>query len=126
MQKPTLSTSDFSILKETINNLPSHLKTKEIGAFMQEINRAELIADELITDDIIRINSKFEVLDTKTNKSYTYTLTWPQKANLATGLISVLSPLGIALIGFKEGSTVEWTLPGGLKQLKINKVTQLQ
>ena len=47
----------------------------------------------------------------------------PKDANLAENKISVFSPLSVALIGFREGASVDWVLPGGLRKIKILKVT---
>ena len=49
-------------------------------------------------------------------------LVLPHQADLKQNRISILSPLGVALIGFRQGMTVEWTLPGGLKKLQIIRV----
>lgn len=46
----------------------------------------------------------------------------PHFADLKQFKISILSPLGVAMIGFRQGMTVEWTLPGGRKKLQINQV----
>jgi len=46
-------------------------------------------------------------------------LTLPKYANLEEKKLSVLSPLGVALIGFQQGMEIEWHLPAGLKKFKI-------
>jgi regulator of nucleoside diphosphate kinase len=47
------------------------------------------------------------------------------EADLNAGRISVLAPLGTALLGYREGDEVEWQMPGGLRQLRIERVRRL-
>ncbi|MBC6366869.1 GreA/GreB family elongation factor [Algoriphagus sp. AK58] len=120
--KPILSISDYKTIHTLLQNLPSHLKGKEVSQLQHEIKSAEIIADESISEDIIQLNSKFEVKELGSGKTMNFQLVLPHQANLNQNRISVLSPLGVALIGFRQGMTVEWVLPGGLKKLQINRV----
>ncbi len=117
--KPIISHKDYQTLRNLVNGYPEHLKTKEIGQLMEELDRAEKVDESALDIDIIKINSVFEAEDINTGKILKLTLTLPHQANLKEQKISVLSPLGVALIGFRKGMTVEWQLPGGMKTLKI-------
>lgn len=117
--KPIISNSDYSTLKSLITNCPQHFKSKEIGQLAEELDRADIVADKKIEADIIQLNSRFEAEDIVTKKRWKLMLTLPAQANLKDQKISVFSPLGVALIGFKKGMVIQWTLPGGLKQIKI-------
>ena len=120
--KPILTKSDFNTIKELILNTPSHLITKEISLLAKEIELAKKVPDAKIDPQVIRINSHFEVQDTASGKLLNFQLTLPKFGNLAEKKLSVLSPLGVALIGFQEGMEIEWNLPGGLKKFKILSV----
>jgi regulator of nucleoside diphosphate kinase len=52
-----------------------------------------------------------------------YTITFPDRANVEEKRLSILAPIGTALIGFREGGVVTWNTPGGVRQLKIRRVT---
>ncbi|MBX2922286.1 MAG: GreA/GreB family elongation factor [Chitinophagaceae bacterium] len=117
--KPIISNSDYSTLKSLISNCPQHLKSKEISQLAAELDKADIVADKKLEKDIIRLNSLFEAEDTGTKKTMKFMLTLPGQANLKDQKISVFSPLGVALIGFKKGMTIQWALPGGLKKIKI-------
>ncbi len=52
-------------------------------------------------------------------KEMDFTLTLPEHADMGRKKISILSPLGVALIGFRQGMTIDWEFPGGLKKIKI-------
>lgn len=120
--KPIISNKDYQALKTLITGYPDNLKSKEIGQLMEELERADIVDEEALDDDIIRLNSSFEAEDVATKKIWKLTLTLPQQANVKEQKISVFSPLGVALIGFRKGMTVKWALPGGMKTLKILNV----
>ncbi|MBX2908798.1 MAG: GreA/GreB family elongation factor [Chitinophagales bacterium] len=120
--KPIITRTDYDTLRNTIMFLPPMQKTKEVQLLFEELQSGDLISDSEIKPDVIRLNSYFEVEDEKTKKVLGYTITLPNDANLQEKKISVLSPLGIALIGFSEGMLVDCALPAGNKKLKILKV----
>lgn len=120
--KPIISNKDYHTLKALITSYPDNLKSKEIGQLMEELERAEVVEESELDDDVIRLNSSFEAEDVVTKKLWKLTVTLPQQANIKEQKISVFSPLGVALIGFKKGMTVKWALPGGMKTLKILNV----
>lgn len=117
--KPVISNSDYTTLRSLIVNCPQHLKTKEIGQLMDELNKAEVVTDKKLGNDVIKINSLFEAEDMSSKKKWKLMLTLPGEANLKEQKISVFSPLGVALIGFKKGMTIQWALPGGMKKIRI-------
>lgn len=117
--KPIISYTDYNTLKSLIVNCPPDLKTKEIGQLVTELDRAKLVEDDEVSHDVITLNSTFEVEDMDTSKTWKLTLTLPFRANVKEQKISIFSPLGIALIGFRKGMTIRWSLPGGMKTIKI-------
>lgn len=120
--KPILTKSDYNTIHALLKNLPFHLRGKEVVQLQNEINSAEIIDDSQISDDIIQINSLFEVVEITSGQKMNFQLVLPQFADLKQNRISLVSPLGVALIGFRKGMTIEWMLPGGLKKLHINWV----
>ena len=86
---------------------------------MDELNKAEVVTDKKLGNDVIKINSLFEAEDISSKKKWKLMLTLPGEANLKEQKISVFSPLGVALIGFKKGMTIQWALPGGMKEIRI-------
>ncbi|OOG77496.1 GreA/GreB family elongation factor [Algoriphagus sp. A40] len=120
--QPIISETDYKSIYSLIQDLPASQRTKEMGQLQRELNSALRVADEKLGEDIIRLNSYFEVKDMGTGKTLQLHLVMPKIADLSQQKISILSPLGVALIGFREGMLVEWVLPGGPKKLKILKV----
>lgn len=120
--KPIIGQTDYKTLKSLIANCPAELKTIEIGKLYAELERADKVDDEKLGMDVIRLNSMFEVEDTASHKAWALKLSLPQEADVRQQKLSVFSPLGVALLGFKKGMTIQWQLPGGLKNLKILNV----
>jgi regulator of nucleoside diphosphate kinase len=68
------------------------------------------------------MHSRVRVRDPRRTESETYTIVYPHEANLDDGKVSVLAPMGTALVGAREGSTVDFNAPGGRRRLKVMKV----
>ncbi|MCA0428081.1 MAG: GreA/GreB family elongation factor [Bacteroidetes bacterium] len=120
--KPILTKSDYSNLKTITSQIKPIHYSKEVKLLLEELTRVEVVKDSEIGHDILRINSYFEAIEEGTRKSLNFKLTLPFEADFKEKKISVLSPLGIALIGFKEGMTVECKLPSGTKKIHLIKV----
>ena len=120
--KPIISNTDYNTLRSLVTTYPYYLGPKETGQLIDELNRAEIVDDQSIGKDIIRIDSYFEAEDSATKKILKLKLTLPAQANLKEQKLSVLSPLGVALIGYRKGMTVDWELPGGIKNIRILEV----
>jgi regulator of nucleoside diphosphate kinase len=70
------------------------------------------------------MHSEVRVLDLESGGLSDYTLVFPREADVSAKRISVLAPLGTALLGFRKGDTVEWMMPGGIRRLRIERVHQ--
>jgi hypothetical protein len=68
------------------------------------------------------MNSRAELLDLDSNEHMEFTLVLPDEANIEEGKISVLAPLGTAMLGYGVGDEFEWTVPYGSRRLKVIKV----
>lgn len=89
-----------------------------------ELERAIVrLADE-VPADVITMQARVRVRDLSTGREDEYTLVLPAEADIASRRISVLAPLGTALLGYREGDDVEWRMPGGLRRLRVLKVTR--
>ena len=120
--KPILSEKDFQIIHDLIKNQSAVQQTKEIRFLAEELKRAKVVKDNKIAGDIVQLNSTVQVEDQSTNKTMDFQIVLPSQANLKENKISILAPIGIALIGFKKDQLVEWQMPAGKRTLKIVKV----
>jgi regulator of nucleoside diphosphate kinase len=74
--------------------------------------------------NVISINSRVQVRDIDTQKEEVYTVVLPHEATASLRQVSVLAPIGIALLGQRKGLLVEVRVPGGIRRLRIMQVTQ--
>ena len=87
-----------------------------------ELDRAEIVEPKDIPADVITMRSKVRLKDLVSGESNTYSLVFPTEANFAEGKISVLAPIGTAILGYRQGDTIEWPVPSGLRKLKVEEV----
>lgn len=95
---------------------------KSVKDLLNELDRAEVIKDESMIENVVTMNSTVLVKDLKTNEELTYTIVYPEHANSSENKISILAPIGTALLGFKEGDIIEWEVPAGKRKLKVKKI----
>jgi regulator of nucleoside diphosphate kinase len=88
----------------------------------EELDRAEIVKPEEIPTDVITMNSTFRLSNLDTAEEAVYTLVFPAKADSTSRKISILAPVGTAVLGYRVGDTVEWKVPGGLKRLKVKEI----
>lgn len=87
-----------------------------------ELLRAEVVAPQEIPPQVITMNSRVRLQDLDSKVEVEYTLVFPPEANLDHGKISVLAPVGMAMIGYRVGDTITWQVPAGTKRLKVKKI----
>lgn len=90
----------------------------------EELSRAIVLDDALVPADSVGINSEVHLEDRDLNEVEKYVLTLPGRANPDVNRVSVLAPLGVALLGVRAGDEFEWNTPGGLRRLKAIRVVR--
>ncbi len=88
----------------------------------EELDRANVVEPDGIPAKIITMNSKVRLLDLNSGEEHVYALVFPGMANAGENAISVLAPVGTALLGYREGDTIEWEVPVGMRRLKVLEV----
>lgn len=89
---------------------------------LEEIERAEVISDDNIDENVITMNSTVVVKDIDTDKEFEYTIVYPEYADSSKNKISVLAPVGTALLGYKVGDIIEWKVPAGKRQFLVQEI----
>lgn len=123
-----LRTDDYKVLLSYLNG--GYTKTtfapnnaKELQA---ELKKAKLVDKEDFPEDVVRINSTVRVKAEDKNEVLQFMLVTPDKANFKEGRVSIMAPIGAALIGFKKGQQVQWKVPAGIKTFTILEVINEQ
>ncbi|PTL79281.1 nucleoside diphosphate kinase regulator [Vitiosangium sp. GDMCC 1.1324] len=89
-----------------------------------ELLRAEVVDPTQVPPDVVTMNSRVVYRDEDTQETREVTLSYPKDASLEQGRVSVLAPVGAALLGLSVGQEIEWQQPGGKhKRLRIVSVT---
>jgi regulator of nucleoside diphosphate kinase len=88
----------------------------------EELERAEVVKPEEIPADVVTMNSTFRLKDLEVGEEVAYTLVFPGTTEASNNKISVLAPIGIAVLGYRVGDIVEWQVPAGLKRFKVEAV----
>jgi regulator of nucleoside diphosphate kinase len=105
MEKIHISESDYETIEEVISRY-GNLRQAELLEY--ELWRAEVCPDEEIPEDVVTLHSRARVLDESTSEVRELTLVPPHEFVPGNGRISVLAPIGAAILGLAEGQSIEW------------------
>jgi len=116
-----LTKTDYEILNSYVKNLHGmRVNEKEnFNKLSGELRKAKVVEDGNLPADIVRLGSTVVVKDLILNRDMTVTIVVPNEADIKQKKVSVLAPIGTALIGFKKGQVVNWNVPSGKKDFKI-------
>jgi regulator of nucleoside diphosphate kinase len=115
--------SDLTRLRQLIVGQTSGRNARECEALETELRDADVLFPGEIPSDVVTMNSRARFLDEGTGEELEMTLVYPRDANLASGRISVLAPVGAALLGLSVGQSIEWPMPhGGTRRLKVSAI----
>lgn len=95
-----------------------------IVALDKELARARCVDPSRLPVDVVSMGSTVWTRDLDTQEVEQYTLTVPADADVLQDRISVLAPIGTALLGYRVGDTIEWQVPSGRRRFEIVKVAQ--
>lgn len=87
-----------------------------------ELQEGKLVDSKEVPPNVVTMNSRVRLVDVDDNQSMVFTLVFPKDADIDAGKLSVLSPIGTAILGFSEGDVIEWRVPAGIRRIKIEKV----
>ena len=96
---------------------------RALNQLSRELDRADKAPAAGTPGDVVTMNSEVVFRDVKTGERLRYRVTWPENSDPASGRISVLAPIGMALIGARAGQVVEWMVPAGKRRFLVEKVT---
>jgi regulator of nucleoside diphosphate kinase len=89
-----------------------------------ELDRARVLPLKDVPADVVVMDSEFEYEDTESGQRRRLRLVYPANADAAAGRVSVLAPLGCAVIGLRVGQEIDWRMPGGDRHLRVVAVNR--
>ena len=122
--KITLTKIDFLRLTNLINREKEINKRDQdnLLKLLEELNKAIIVAPEDIDNNVVTMNSEVKFTDLSSNKNIQMKIVYPKDADINKKNVSILAPIGTALLGYKKGDIVEWNVPGGKKRYLINEI----
>lgn len=96
---------------------------KSVGELSKEMEAARICNECDMPDDVVRFNSLITVVS-KHGWHKKFQLVLPKESDIKNNKISLLTPMGAAVIGYAEGDSLEWEFPAGKQKLTIEKVEQ--
>ena len=93
-----------------------------LQALEEELDKAYTVESREIPGDVVTMRSQVRVRDMKSGAEMDISVVFPSEADSEQGKISVLAPIGTALLGYRVGDVVEWKVPGGLRRLKVERI----
>jgi regulator of nucleoside diphosphate kinase len=88
----------------------------------EELEQANVVPSQGIPSDIVTMNSQVRIQDLDAEKEMVLTLVFPANADYEQGKLSILAPMGTALLGYRAGDTIEWQAPAGLRRVRVEQV----
>jgi regulator of nucleoside diphosphate kinase len=95
---------------------------QNVKELLGELKNAKLVNKDNFPSDVVRLNSRVKIKDVNKGKVMDLTLVTPDKADIRERKISVMAPVGTALIGFKKGQKINWQVPAGRRTFTIMEV----
>ena len=119
----TMTASDFDRLSHLLESPQYRVSHAALlTALKQELDRSEVVPPSSVPKGVVTMHSQVRMRDLKTRDTETYTLVYPDEADIDEGKLSVLAPLGVALLGTRAGQVVEVAAPAGLRRIKVERV----
>ena len=119
----TVSEGDALRLRRMVQ-ASERLPAENIERLKSELDRARVVPAATLPPDVITMNATVELEDLDDGELMTYTLVYPEHADAAAGRISILAPLGMAMLGYKVGDEFTWPVPAGTLRVRVRRLVK--
>jgi len=117
-----VSSHDLARLDAMLES-PTHARNPAAATLADELNRAQVVEPSQVPAGTVTMHATVQCEDELTGDVHTLTLVYPHEANVDLGRVSILAPVGTALLGLTLGQSIDWTAPGGRKlRLRVRHV----
>ena len=114
---------DFDRLSELVDS-PKYRATYStfVSGLRRELERGRVVPAVEVARETVTMRSRVRVKELRARESETFTLVYPEEADIDEGKVSVLAPLGMALLGARVGEVVEVKAPGGVRRFRVEEI----
>ncbi len=95
---------------------------REVNQLRGELERARVVPAHEVSGRVVTMRSEVLLRDLDSQQEFICKLSYPEESDADAGRISVLAPVGTAILGYREGTVVEWSVPAGTRRLRIEKI----
>lgn len=121
----SLSKCVYALLKERLRS-DIKLSPYNRSKLENELKQAVILPLNNLPENTVAVNTSVEVRDVETSEILSFGLVVPGEARIKNNMVSILSPIGLALIGYKQGDELSWEMPEGMKTYKIESVAVIE
>jgi regulator of nucleoside diphosphate kinase len=121
-RKICITKQDHARLGELLLVSANQRERSDLAELAAELGRATILEEKDIPSSLVTMNSKIVLKDLDTGEKMVFTLVYPDEANIEAGKISVISPIGTAVLGYAAGDEISWNVPAGKRRIKIVEV----
>lgn len=108
------------------NRLAALTRMRDMGEsackLQQQLRQTSVVPSQKVDKDVVTMNSRVRLRDLRLRESMTWTLVFPDDADVTSGKLSVLAPLGLAILGARVGQRMEVNTPGGPRRIQIERI----
>ncbi len=115
-----ITEADMRRLRPLIDGMKN--SRDDLRALQEELENARAVPPKEIPADVITMNSKARLRDLDTDEEMIFTLVFPAQADVQQNKISVLAPIGTAMLGQRVGDQFSWDVPAGTIRLRVEEV----
>ncbi|MCC7175352.1 MAG: nucleoside diphosphate kinase regulator [Bryobacterales bacterium] len=118
-----ITKADYEKLQRLIEGMRTtgSFDMKYLNMLAEELDHAEVVEPEAVPPNVVTMNSEVRLKDLDSGQSIVYRLVFPAQARRENS-ISVLAPIGMAMLGYQVGDIIEWPVPRGIRRLKVLEV----
>lgn len=119
-----ISEEDLRELRTFLESTASGRDEEQLDRLQSELDRAAVVPRASLPADVVAMRATVEFENETTRRRQLVQLVYPGQADPAKGRVSVLAPIGAALLGLRVGQSLDWPLPSGPVRVRILRVTQ--
>ncbi len=123
-RKIRITEADLNKLRKTIVDAMrgEYRNSVYLRELEKELDRAEIVPSREIGKNVITMNSKAQFKDLESGDVFELTLVYPEDSHEGEDVVSILAPIGTAMLGYQVGDEFSWQTPGGSARLKVEKI----